>query len=130
MLHIMKNNSILIFNSCSKQLLWGIMNLGHFWKSSFFTKTPIPLTKFHNFEKIQISRNHEKLDGYCKLTLVFVSSKGETSKTSTKRDSFQKNSIFKISWKWNYLQNEEILRLLTRKCYIFCSTIHYYEELW
>jgi hypothetical protein len=52
------------------------------------------LTKFQNFEKIQITRNHEKLDGYCKLTPVFVSSIGETSKSSTTPDFFQKNSFF------------------------------------
>jgi hypothetical protein len=52
------------------------------------------LTEFHNFENIQIYRNHEKLDGYCKLTLVFVSRVGETSKTSTTRDFFQKKSFF------------------------------------
>jgi hypothetical protein len=50
--------------------------------------------KFQDFEKIQISQNHEKLDGYCKLTLVFVSSIGETSKTSTTPDVFEKNSFF------------------------------------
>jgi hypothetical protein len=82
----------ILFN---ESLWWGIMNLGHFWKIEFFTKTPIPpLTKFQNFEKIQITRNHEKLDGYCKLTPVFVSSIGKTSKTSTNRDFFQKNSFF------------------------------------
>jgi hypothetical protein len=52
------------------------------------------MTKFQKFEKILISRNHEKLDGNCKLTLVFVSSIGETTKTSTTRDFFQKNSFF------------------------------------
>jgi hypothetical protein len=72
------------------------MNLGHFSKIEIFTKSPIPppLTKFQNFEKIQITRTHEKLDGYCKLTLVFVSSIGETTKTSTTRDFFQKHSYF------------------------------------
>jgi hypothetical protein len=85
MLYIMINNS----------LYWRIMNLGLFCKIKIFTKTPIrPLRKFQNFENIQITRNHEKLDGYCKLTPVFVSSIGETSKTSTTRDFFQKYSFF------------------------------------
>jgi hypothetical protein len=52
------------------------------------------LTKFQNFENIQITRNHEKLDGYCIITLVIISSIGEATKTSTKRDFFQKNSFF------------------------------------
>jgi hypothetical protein len=52
------------------------------------------LTKFQNFEKIQITRNHEKLDGFCKFTHVFLSSIGETPKTSTKRDFLQKISFF------------------------------------
>jgi hypothetical protein len=76
------------------------MNLGNFCKIQIFTKTPItPLTKFQNFEKIKIIQNHENLDGYCKLTLVYVSSIGETTKTSTKRGFFQKNSFFQIFMK-------------------------------
>jgi hypothetical protein len=51
MLHIMINNSLYI----------GIMKLGHFWKIEIF---------FRNANtKRKISRNNEKLDGYCKLTL-------------------------------------------------------------
>jgi hypothetical protein len=69
---------------------------GTFLKNRVFHKnanTP-PLMKFQNFEKNQINRNIEKLDGYCKLTLVFVRSIGETTKTSTTRDIFQKNQFF------------------------------------
>jgi hypothetical protein len=69
---------------------------GTFLKNRVFHKnanTP-PLTKFQNFEKIQITRNHEKLDEYCKLTLAIVSSIGETSKTRTTRDFFQKKPFF------------------------------------
>jgi hypothetical protein len=70
--------------------------LGTFLQNQVFHKNANhpPLTKFQSFEKIQITRNHEKLDGYCKLTLVHVSSIGETYKTSTMRDFFQKNSFF------------------------------------
>jgi hypothetical protein len=65
-----------------------------FEKSSFSKERQYPpLTKFQNFEKIQISQNHEKLDGYCKLTLVLVSSIGETTETSTTRDFFQKTQF-------------------------------------
>jgi hypothetical protein len=66
-----------------------------FFKIENFTKTsvPPPLTKFQNFKKILISRNHEKLDGYRKLTLVFVCSIGKTSRTSATRNFFQKNSF-------------------------------------
>jgi hypothetical protein len=74
---------------------------GTFLKNRVFHKnanTP-PLTKFQNFEKIQITRNHEKLDGYCKLTPVIVSSIGETSKTSSTLDFFQKYPFSKISRK-------------------------------
>jgi hypothetical protein len=70
---------------------------GTFLKNRVFHKnanTPSPLTKFQSFKIIQITRNHEKLDIHCKLTLVFVSSIGGTSKTSTTRDIFQKNSFF------------------------------------
>jgi hypothetical protein len=51
------------------------------------------LTKFQNFEKFQITRNHEKLDGYCKLTQVFVSSIGENSKTSATQNLFLNDSF-------------------------------------
>jgi hypothetical protein len=51
------------------------------------------MTKFQNFEKIQITRNHEKLDGYCKLTQVFVSSIGENFKTNATQNLFLNGSF-------------------------------------
>jgi hypothetical protein len=77
-------------------LLWGILNLGYFWTIEFFTKTPIP-PPWRNFrisKKNQITRNHEKLHGYCKLTAVIDSSIGETSKSSTTRNVVPKKLIF------------------------------------
>jgi hypothetical protein len=67
---------------------------------TFLEKSSFSQKRRRNFrisKKTQITRNHEKLNGYCKLTPVFVSSIGETSKTSTTLDFFQKTHFSKIS---------------------------------
>jgi hypothetical protein len=88
------------------------------------------LAKFQNFEKLQTTRNHVELDGYCKYSLLFVKSIRKTPKTRKSQDSFQKISFRIFSWKWSYLLKLEIWRLLPRQCYILCLTIHYIEVEW
>jgi hypothetical protein len=83
---------------------------GIFLKNRVFHKnanTP-PLDEISEFRKNSNYSKSWKLDIYCKLTLVFVSSIGKTSKTSTTQDFFQKTHFSKISLKWNYLQKYEI----------------------
>jgi hypothetical protein len=66
-----------------------------------------PLTKFQNFEKIQISRNRVELEAYCKETHVIIRSIRKTAKTSKKRDFFQKTNFFKMSENANISKNRK-----------------------